>query len=280
MNELIKIGESGKGTLVVNARDLHAYLGVGQDFSNWLKARLRKYGFQEGVDYARIFYDIDGKKISLAKNGESNESQFEHVFRIEYALTLDCAKEIAMVQNNDKGRELRKYFIEVEKKYKAKELLALQPAIIPAKLYSISEVADRLNLSDYYGKIGRNALYNILYHNKITDEKNRSFPKYVKKGYFVNSPIGTKATEGGLNWLNQIFTVEKTSNSENSDLNKLIENQQDEIKELKEGMTCVIETLLYNKGGNHTEEKNREVVARMQRYLEISSGNAPKALGM
>lgn len=231
------------------------------------------------MDYARIYYDIDGKRIVFPKNGESNESQFEHVFRIEYALTLDCAKEIAMVQNNDKGRELRKYFIEVEKKYKAKELLALQPAVIPEKLYTMTETADILNLIGYCGKIGRTGLYGILRYHKIVDKHNRPLPKYVKRGYFIEKPVGLQVKEKGLNWLNQMFVVQKTSDSVNDELKKLVENLQNEQKELKEGVVVLVETMLYNKGGNHTEDRNRLNVAHLTNFLDKVKPTQ-KALGM
>lgn len=58
MNELIKIGATaigGENIQTCNARDLHAFLGVGRDFSNWIKDRIEKYGFTEGVDFVKKF---------------------------------------------------------------------------------------------------------------------------------------------------------------------------------------------------------------------------------
>jgi len=258
MNELIKIQKSGKGNPVVNARELHAFLEAKQDFSNWLKGRIKKYGFIENTDYARIFYDFDGNKLPLAKISESDNQSF-NVYRIEYALTLDCAKELSMVQNNEKGRQARQYFIQIEKEYRAlKEVKEVK--VITT--HTMTEVAEKLNLSDYYGKIGRNSLYNILYHHKIVDEKNRALPKYVENGYFINYP--TRVTEEGLKWLNQRFCVEKTNNGE---LQQAIAELQEKQKMLTEGITCVVETMLYNKGGNRTEEQNRKTIAHLNNFL-------------
>ena len=139
MEELIKIHKTGKGGQVVNARDLHEFLEVGKDFSTWLKSKIKKYDFLENVDYARIFFDINGKKIQSPKNGGSDLQVFERIYRIEYALTLNCAKELAMVQNNEKGRRARLYFIEVEKKYREMKEEATRPA-----LYTMSDTAKRL----------------------------------------------------------------------------------------------------------------------------------------
>jgi anti-repressor protein len=101
--ELIKINTNPDGTQVVSARELHTFLEARRDFSNWIKDRIKKYELIENQDYT-----------TFAKKGE-----FENqTVRIEYALTLDCAKELAMVEGNDKGKKARKYFIECEKKLK------------------------------------------------------------------------------------------------------------------------------------------------------------------
>ena len=110
MKELIKIGRNIEtGNPVINARDLHTFLEVGKHFSTWLPDKIKKYGFIENVDYTRVFFDIFGNEICSLSNG---------VYKIEYAITLDMAKELAMVQNNERGRQVRQYFIEVERIYR------------------------------------------------------------------------------------------------------------------------------------------------------------------
>ena len=85
--ELIKITEQN-GKQAVSARELHAFLESKQDFSNWIKNRIEKYDFEEGVDY-QSFNNIIERGIGATK-------------RIEYALSIDCAKEISMVEGNAK----------------------------------------------------------------------------------------------------------------------------------------------------------------------------------
>jgi len=269
MKELIKIRKSAKtGNPIVNARDLHAFLEVGKEFANWFKDRVKKYGFVENVDYTPIFFDVKGVRIPLAKNGKLRTSGFQKVFRIEYAITLDCAKELSMVQNNEKGREARRYFIDVDKKYRAlKEELVRKPEI----LFTMSETAKILNLSDYYGKVGRNALFNILYFQKIVNEKNRALKKYVDKGYFVNYP--TRVTEEGLKWLNQRFSVEVGGDvsglkKEIEDLKKNQKVQEEKQSLMLSGITSVVETLYFNKGGSKTEEQNRMAIEHLRGFLE------------
>lgn len=99
--ELIKIIDTPEGEKVVSARDLHEFLESKQDFSTWINARIKKYGFIENQEYTTFH-----KVVERAK-------------RIEYALTVDAAKEIAMVEGNDKGKEARQYFIECEKRANA-----------------------------------------------------------------------------------------------------------------------------------------------------------------
>lgn len=103
METLIAITEQNNQQ-VVSARELYSFLEVKSDFSTWCK-RMFEYGFEENKDY------------SLAKIGERNAHN-----KIDYALTIDTAKEISMLQRSDKGKQARQYFIEVEKRVKTKVL--------------------------------------------------------------------------------------------------------------------------------------------------------------
>lgn len=109
--ELIKIDIDEKGIKTVNARYLWEFLGSKQEFSNWIKARIRDYGFEKGNDF--IVFD---KVVNNPNGGRPSE---------EYHLTLDTAKELSMVERNAKGKEARLYFIACEKKV-SKELTRLE----------------------------------------------------------------------------------------------------------------------------------------------------------
>jgi len=90
----------------VNARDLHAFLGVGKVFRTWIQDRIAKFGFVEGQDY------VCTQGLSRPNLGGS-KSRAQRT--IEYHLTLDMAKELAMVERTAKGKEARRYFIACEK---------------------------------------------------------------------------------------------------------------------------------------------------------------------
>lgn len=100
----IEIG--GKAVLgISDARDLHAGLGVGRDYVTWIKSRIEKYEFVEGVDYEQ-FGSPDLGNQNPGRGGDRRS--------VTYRLTLDTAKELAMVENNEAGRLARRYFIWAE----------------------------------------------------------------------------------------------------------------------------------------------------------------------
>lgn len=102
-NQLIPVFNgtiSDETTLLCNARDLHAFLEVGKRFASWITDRLNEYQFVENQDY-----------IAISQKREIGHGRG----RKDYHLTLDTAKELAMVERNEKGRQIRRYFIECEK---------------------------------------------------------------------------------------------------------------------------------------------------------------------
>ena len=100
---LIPINDNN-GKRAVSARDLHTFLESKQQFADWIKNRITKYDLVENVDYV-VFHNS-------MKNLEGGRPQ------IEYALTIDAAKELSMVEGNEKGKQARKYFIACEQKLK------------------------------------------------------------------------------------------------------------------------------------------------------------------
>lgn len=83
----------------VDARQLHSFIENGDRFAGWIADRVRQYDFVEGTDF--VTYSVNSEKGRPAK---------------EYAISLDMAKELAMVERNEKGKRARRYFIECERK--------------------------------------------------------------------------------------------------------------------------------------------------------------------
>ena len=100
INQLIPIFDStfnSETIKTVNARDLHKFLGSGQKFSDWFKSRIDQYGFTQGTDF-----------IAVPNPTTSPPSKNFHI-------SIDMAKELAMVERNAKGKEAIQYFINCEK---------------------------------------------------------------------------------------------------------------------------------------------------------------------
>ncbi|HGJ5882876.1 antA/AntB antirepressor family protein [Arsenophonus sp.] len=131
MQNLINIETKNiNGELIqtVNARDLHQFLEVGKDFSNWIKDRIKQYGFVENIDY-----------IVFANFGEN---PFGGRPAKEYHISLDMAKELSMVERNEKGKQARQYFIECERQAKtAKHVI---PQTLPDVLRLAAEMAEKV----------------------------------------------------------------------------------------------------------------------------------------
>ncbi|WP_375668548.1 phage antirepressor KilAC domain-containing protein [Bartonella sp. AP36NXGY] len=88
---------------------MHAFLEAKRDFSNWIKDRITRYNFIEGQDFIKT-QDLRSPNLASAKS--------RAVIAINYHLTLEMAKELSMVERNEKGKQARQYFIECERRAK------------------------------------------------------------------------------------------------------------------------------------------------------------------
>ena len=104
---VVPIYENETKEKLINARELHRALNCNTKFADWIKRRIKYYKFVENDDFIR-----------LLKFEKGDEKGFGNKKIIDYYLTMDTAKELCMVENNETGRKIRKYFIEVEKRYK------------------------------------------------------------------------------------------------------------------------------------------------------------------
>lgn len=111
-HDLIPIRPDSIGSvrqLTVDARRLHASLQVKREFSHWIKARIDKYGFVEGEDFE--------KSSIISCSPKKTSGDFKGLQQpIEYTLSLNMGKELAMIENNEIGRMARRYFIACERK--------------------------------------------------------------------------------------------------------------------------------------------------------------------
>jgi anti-repressor protein len=195
MNELIKIKERD-GKQLVSARELYEFLGTTERFSKWFE-RFAEYGmFIENMDYTpyQMVHPQNGQNIT------------------DYAIGLDMAKEISMLQRSEKGKEARIYFISCEKKLKENHkipqtysegllLASNQAKQIEEQQKQIEEQTPKVDFFDAVAGckdaidmgccakvlnigIGRNRLFEFLRNNAILDRNNIPFQRYIDQGLF------------------------------------------------------------------------------------------------
>ena len=185
MNELISLTQSainGELQQTVNARELHAFLESKQDFSTWIKNRVEQYDFVENQDFILLHKKME--QVSGAKH------------LIDYHITLDMSKELAMVERNDKGKQARQYFIECERKLREHQV-KLAPKTYAEALRALADEVEAHNKtqeqlaiaapkSEYFDKlVERNLLTNFTITAKEFGIKRKDLIDYLLTNKYV-----------------------------------------------------------------------------------------------
>ena len=137
MDSLIKISINDNEEQVVSGRDLHEFLEVGTQYTKWFERKVEKYGFIENIDFATI------SQNRLTAQG--NETTYK-----EHILKLSMAKELAMLENNERGKQARLYFIKCEEEYRKQKQDMLPQTYIQAleRLLESEKEKERLKLEN------------------------------------------------------------------------------------------------------------------------------------
>ena len=193
MNELLKINYDGEQP-TVSARDLHAGLGIGTRFTDWFP-RMTEYGFESNRDYRLV-----------TQKRETNNPKNPITEYTDYEISIDMAKQICMIQRNEKGRQYRQYFLDLKKAWNTPEQIfarALKMAdqqIEKLKASNASLVADvqrmkpkevfadAVSVSNTCILIGE--LAKILKQNGVDIGQNRLFT-WMRENRFLISRKGT-----------------------------------------------------------------------------------------
>lgn len=121
MNEIITVNYDNEQP-TVSARELHDFLEVGADFRHWFP-RMCEYGFEEGKDFRTFLTESSGGRP--AQDAE---------------ITIDMAKELCMLQRNDKGKQARQYFLQLERDWNSPEkVMARALQIANKRIHTLSE---------------------------------------------------------------------------------------------------------------------------------------------
>ena len=116
----------------VNARDLHEWLGSKRHFADWIKNRIEQYDFEDGRDYI-TFSQKNDKELNQGVIGRPSK---------DYHISISMAKELSMVENNEQGKQARKYFIECEKALQSAKAMTPQTFAQALRAYA-DEVEQR-----------------------------------------------------------------------------------------------------------------------------------------
>lgn len=180
MNNLINITLNENQEPVVSGRQLHQVLGVKTPYSMWFD-RMVEYGFTENQDFLL--------NNSVKQTGRGGHNKIDHI------LKLDMAKEIAMIQRTDKGKEVREYFIQVEKDFNSPEKIMARALLMADKKVHKLEAqieadrpkvlfADAVSASKSSCLIGE--LAKILKQNGIDIGQNKLFQWLRSNGYLIS----------------------------------------------------------------------------------------------
>ena len=190
MNELIKLNEqtiNNESVQTVNARELHAFLEVSSRYNDWIRNRISSYEFQENIDYVCLTKTL----VTQTEEGrEGASTQKEHF------ITLDMAKELAMVERTEKGKQARQYFIECERKLREHQV-KLAPKTYVEALRALADEVEAHNKtqeqlaiaapkSEYFDKlVERNLLTNFTITAKEFGIKRKDLIDYLLTNKYV-----------------------------------------------------------------------------------------------
>ena len=200
MNHLIPLHTqtlSDESIQTVNARELHAFLENGDHFATWIKDRVEQYNFLENQDF-----------MIYSENTEKRGRPRREVF-----VTLDMAKELAMVERNAKGKQARQYFIECEKRLRGENVHFILPKDLPNALRLAADLAEKVEnqktviaylepLAEFHDRVaeaincqtiqevakvlgvGPNRFFAWLRDRKILMKNNQPYQQHIDQGHF------------------------------------------------------------------------------------------------
>lgn len=119
MKELLKVEVNENQEPIISGRMLHEFLEISTPYKKWFD-RMVEYGFTENIDFVTV-----GQKCEIANGGYQN--------KIDHAIKLDMAKELSMIQRNEKGKQARQYFIGIEKEWNSPEKVMARALVLTNK---------------------------------------------------------------------------------------------------------------------------------------------------
>lgn len=215
MNALLEIKVDENQEQAVSGRELHMFLGIKERYTQWFN-RMLDYGFSENTDYV----------LHSEKTESSNASGFKVL--IDHLMKIDMAKELCMLARNEKGKQARQYFLEVEREWNSPEKVmaralnianntinnlklenSMQKQMIaefqPVKEYvdtilSSTDTVTVTQIAADYG-LSAKALNKILFEEGLIHNVNKQwilYKKHMNRGYTKSETIDVKRADGSI----------------------------------------------------------------------------------
>lgn len=213
-NELVPVYETSTGEKVVYGSELYECLGSKRQYTDWIKTRLKECDAIENEDYQSF--------------SQNNEKPMGGRPKLEYLIKLDTAKEMAMLERNDKGKQVRKYFIQVEEKYK-------QTAI------NINQLSPELQM---FNQIFQQVAKTELEQKKLAERADQQ-EKNMKT--IIDTFKGTDSDVGTEKWVNRcISKIAESDDFSYSFGNKYAAARNESYRRLSDRAGCRLDQKLRN----------------------------------
>lgn len=173
-----------ENTQYVSGRDLHMFLEIGTEYKDWFP-RMCEYGFEVGID----FNPLKKERVQIEGNREVKRIISDH------EITIDMAKQLCMLSRNEKGRQAREYFIQIEKDWNSPEKVmarALQVANRTIENYKLSISMKDQQLAELQPKAN---YYDVILQNKELLSITQIAKDYGKSGTWLNKFLSDKKVQ-------------------------------------------------------------------------------------
>lgn len=230
MNELIKVTTNENDEQLVSGRELHGFLGIKTPYSKWFE-RMTEYGFNQNIDFV-----VTDKFVPNSNGGRQTQ--------IDHALKLDMAKEVSMIQRNEKGKQARQYFLEVERAWNNPDMIIKRAMDLQARKI--------ISLETEVSELKPKALFADSVSASHTSILVGELAKIIKQN---GVDIGAKRL---FAWLrNNGFLIKRNGTDWNMPTQKSMESELFEIKE----------TVVSHSDGHTSINKTPKVTGKGQIYF-------------
>ena len=218
MYELIKVQTNENNEQIVSGRDLYEFLEVRSRYNDWIERKIETYGFIENIDFTMVTQ----KKVT-------NNPKNPYTIITDHLMKLSMAKEVAMTENNEKGKHARLYFIKCEEAWNSPEMILSRANQLSARMienytqkistleFTISQQAPKVLFADAVATSDTSILIGdlakLIKQNGVDTGQKRLFGYLRERGYLMKQGSSTNMpTQKAMN-LGLFEVKERTINN-------------------------------------------------------------------